>query len=171
MLVAVQKKIFKGCAIAFIIVLVLIIVAVITLPIIIETVEQNEKNKQINRAEIIGNYVLDGIADNSLSTETVYYLFADFNKNGENGLLPAKTDEIKEIINSEKFIDAYALDENSVLISEGVTFQTVTGYIVTNANEEIGKYIEVPEEFNYDGNRVTLTADLKENVYSFYAGL
>jgi hypothetical protein len=30
-------------------------------------VEQNEKNKQINSAEIIGNYILDGIADDSFS--------------------------------------------------------------------------------------------------------
>ena len=161
----------KGCMITLLVVLALIIITILALPIIINIADEYEKNKQIERAEIIGNYILEGIADNSLSTETVYYLFEDFNKNGENGLLPAETDEIKEIIDSKKFIDAYALDENSVLISEGAIFQQVNGYIVTNGKAEIGKSIEVPEEFMYDGNTVSIVAEVKENVYSFSGGV
>lgn len=166
-----KNKAVKGCVVSLAVVVALIIITVLALPTIINIADEYEKNKQIERAEIIGNYILDGIADNSLSTETVYYLFADFNKNGENGLLPAKTDEIKEIIDSKKFIDAYALDENSVLISEGAIFQQVKGYIVTNGNVEIGKSIEVPEEFMYDGNTVSIVAEVKENVYSFSGGV
>ncbi len=166
-----KNKAVKGCVVAIIIVLALIIIAVIALPMIIDKAEQNEKNKQINSAEIIGNYILDGIADNTLNTETVYHLNADSSNSGEDNLLPTTTDEVNEIIDSKKFAYAYAFNENYVLISEGATFQQVNGYIVTNGNEEIGKYIEVPEEFMYDDNTVSVTAEVKENVYSFYAGL
>lgn len=166
-----KNKAVKGCVVSLSVVVALIIITIISLPVIINTADEYEKNKQIERAEIIGNYILDGIADNSLSTETVYYLFEDFNKNGENCLLPAETDEIKEIIDSKKFVDAYALDENSVLISEGAIFQQVNGYIVTNGKAEIGESIEVPEEFMYDGNTVSIVAEVKENVYSFSGGV
>lgn len=166
-----KNKALKGCMTTLLVVLAVIIITILALPIIINIADEYEKNKQIERAEIIGNYILEGIADNSLSTETVYYLFADYNKNGKNSLLPAKKDEIKEIIDSKKFVDAYALDENSVLISEGAIFQKVTGYIVTNGKAEIGKSIEVPEEFMYDGNTVRVTSEVKENVYAFYTGV
>ncbi|MEE0265438.1 MAG: hypothetical protein UD936_07405 [Acutalibacteraceae bacterium] len=166
-----KAKTLKRCVIALAVVLTLVIIAIITLPIIINRAEQNEKNRQISNAEIIGSYVLDGIADNTLNTETVYTLYAGSDNSGENNLLPATTEKVNEIINSKKFAYAYAFNENYVLISEGAVFQQVNGYIVTNGNEEIGKHIEVPEEFNYDRNTATITAEVKENLYSFSAGL
>lgn len=165
-----QKKIFKSCVITLVIVLVLIVVAVFTLPMIIKMIEQNEKNEQMNNAEIIGDYILDGVANDTLLVETTYHLNSDLSYVDAYNPLPAETDEIKEIVDSKKFVDAYTLSENAVLISEGATFQQVTGYIVTNGNEEIGKYVDVPEEFMYDNNKVTVIKE-KDNLYSFYGGL
>lgn len=166
-----KDKSVKGCMISLLVVLALIIITIIALPMIINIADKYEKNKQIENAEVIGNYILDGIAYNSFSTEVVYHLNTDLSTSNDYNLLPISTDEIKEIIDSKKFIDAYALDENSVLISKGAIFQQVNGYIVTNGNVEIGESIEVPKEFMYDGNTVTVTSEVKENVYSFYGGL
>lgn len=166
-----KSKALKSCVIALAVVLTLIIITIVSLPAIINIADKYEKNKQAERAEIIGNYILNGIADDTLFAETMYYLNSELRYGVDYNLLPVKTDEIKEIIHSKKFVYAYALNENYVLISEGAVFQQVNGYIVTNGNEEIGKHIEVPEEFNYDGNTATITAEVKENVYSFSAGL
>lgn len=161
----------KGCVVALLVVLAFIIITIIALPAIINIADEYEKNKQIERAEIIGSYILDSIADNSFSTEVVYHLNTDLSNSNDYNLLSATTDEIKGIIDSKRFVYAYTLDESSVLISEGATFQQVTGYIVTNGNVEIGESIEVPEELMYDGNTVTVTSEVKENVYSFYGGV
>ncbi len=166
-----KDKSVKGCMISLLVVLALIIITIIALPMIINIADKYEKNKQIENAEIIGSYILDGIADNSLSIETVYYLNEDLSNNGKYSLLTAETDEVKEIIDNKKFADAYAFNKDSVMICEGAIFQSVTGYIVTNENVEIGRSIEVPEEFMYDGNTISIVAEVKENVYSFRGGL
>jgi hypothetical protein len=166
-----KAKTLKRCVIALAVVLTLIIITIVSLPAIINIADKYEENKQAERAEIIGNYILDGIADDTLFAETMYYLNSELSYGVDYNLLPVKTDEIKEIIDSKKFVYAYALNENCVLINEGAVFQQVNGYIVTNGNEEIGEHIEVPKEFNYDRNTATITAGVKANVYSFSAGL
>lgn len=166
-----KSKVLKGSVIALAVVLALIIITIVSLPAIINIADKYEKNKQAERAEIIGNYILDGIADDTLFAETMYYLNSELSYGVDYNLLPATTDKVNEIINSKKFAYAYAFNENYVLISEGAVFQQVNGYIVTNGKEEIGEHIKVPKEFNYDRNTATITAGVKENVYSFSAGL
>ena len=101
--ITVKKRIFKGCAIAFVVVLILIIVAVCTLPAIIKTVEQNKKNKSINDAEIVGNYILKGISNDTLNEDIKYYLDTDFSYRDDYTLLLADTDEVQEILDSKQF--------------------------------------------------------------------
>lgn len=81
------------------------------------------------------------------------------------------SDVYKAFINAD-FIDVFMLDNHTVMFISDVIFQSVRGYLVTDGLEITSYRIDVPHDFGFDGDNISVHKSEKyDNLYSWDAGL
>ena len=73
--------------------------------------------------------------------------------------------------NSDSFIMAVIMDEDTVVVNTDCIFQGVYGYLITTQDVDVDQYFMVSPVLHFDGDSIRITSRINNELYYWAAGI
>lgn len=139
---------------------VILFLLITLLPLALRHRRVQERQAKRLAAEMIGHYVLEGIADGRFFPGETYYF----------SQLDPQAEVVQTALAQPSFQYVYPVEEDVVLIMGEPLFQSVSGYLVTTGEQELPSQYETGVKGLDAGGRVS-TTKINDHLYSWAGGL